>query len=56
MAIQLLDRFYIPTRYPDALPGIPPEGLPGRLDAQDALQSASQVLEIVTTLVESEKD
>jgi len=26
-ALRLLDRFYIPTRYPDALPGTLPEGL-----------------------------
>ncbi|MCI0396260.1 MAG: HEPN domain-containing protein [Chloroflexi bacterium] len=25
-----LDDYYIPTRYPDALPGTLPEGLPGR--------------------------
>src|SRR5690348_490459 len=28
--IRALDRFYIPTRYPDALPGTLPGGLPGR--------------------------
>lgn len=28
LELQLLDRFYIPTRYPDALPGSLPEGLP----------------------------
>ncbi len=30
-----LDQYYIPTRYPDALPGIGPEGLPTRQDAED---------------------
>jgi HEPN domain-containing protein len=33
LEIQLLDRFYIPTRYPDALPGSLPEGLPAHEDA-----------------------
>jgi HEPN domain-containing protein len=44
-AIMLLDRFYIPTRYPDALPGALPEGLPGAADAEEALSVARQVLQ-----------
>ena len=52
LEVQLLDRFYIPTRYPDALPGTLPEGLPGHLDAEQALDTARQALEIVATLVE----
>jgi len=44
-AIILLDRFYVPTRYPDALPGILPEGLPGEKDAKEALQIARDVFE-----------
>lgn len=35
-----LDIFYIPTRYPDALPGSLAEGLPGKEDAQDAITAA----------------
>ena len=45
--IILLDRFYIPARYPDALPGILPEGLPGEPDAEEALKTAQKVLESV---------
>jgi len=41
----LLDRFYIPTRYPDALPGTLPDGLPGVHDAREALDMAQQTLE-----------
>ena len=41
----LLDRFYIPTRYPDALPGMLPDGLPGVRDAREALDMAEQTLE-----------
>jgi HEPN domain-containing protein len=41
-----LDRFYIPTRYPDALPGALPEGLPERQDAEQALALARQTLEL----------
>jgi HEPN domain-containing protein len=47
MDIRLLDRFYIPTRYPDALPGTLPEGLPNQQDADEALATARQVLEII---------
>ena len=35
-ALLALDRFYIPTRYPDAFPGSLAEGLPGRRDAEAA--------------------
>jgi len=44
--ILLLDRFYIPTRYPDALPGMLPEGLPSEDDAREALNTAKKVFEI----------
>jgi HEPN domain-containing protein len=43
-ALRLLDRFYIPTCYPDAFPGMLPDGLPGRQDAQEALAVARQAL------------
>lgn len=35
-----LDIYYIPTRYPDALPGSLSEGLPRKEDAQEALDAA----------------
>lgn len=40
-----LDDFYIPTRYPDALPGTLPEGLPGEIEAEEALTLARAVLD-----------
>ncbi len=45
----LLDRFYIPTRYPDAIPGSVESGLPDHNDALEALRVANdlrQYLEI----------
>lgn len=45
--IRSLDRFYIPTRYPDALPGTLPTGLPGDLEATEALNVARNVASIV---------
>ncbi|MGQ9626912.1 MAG: HEPN domain-containing protein [Anaerolineae bacterium] len=46
----LLDRFYIPTRYPDALPGMLPEGLPGQAEAQEALEVARKALDLLEVL------
>ncbi len=40
-----LDRFYIPTRYPDALPGMLPEGLPARRDAEEAIELLQDALD-----------
>ena len=39
-----LDRYYIPTRYPDALPGSTADGLPTKIDAQEALNHLHQAL------------
>ena len=39
-----LNQFYIPTRYPDALPGSLPEGLPNKEDTEKALQYASEIV------------
>ena len=50
-----LDRFYIPTRYPDALPGSLPEGMPGSGDATEALTLAQQVLAALRTVIEVAK-
>lgn len=41
--INILDRYYIPTRYPAALPGSLPDGLPDKDDAQEALQIAQEI-------------
>ena len=46
-----LDQFYIPTRYPDAVPGSLPEGLPQRQHAEKALEVARRCHETVTQLV-----
>lgn len=42
-----LDRYYIPTRYPDALPGTLESGLPNMQDAQEAMR----VLDKMNSLV-----
>lgn len=42
-----LDRYYIPTRYPDALPGSLAEGSPSFRDAEEAIQAAQEILAAV---------
>lgn len=45
--IMLLDRFYIPTRYPDALPGSLEDSLPSEEEALETLNLAKKVLESI---------
>lgn len=42
---KLLDRHYIPTRYPDALPDLTPTEAYGRRDADAAVAAAGSILE-----------
>jgi HEPN domain-containing protein len=49
--IEKMDDYYIPTRYPDALPGTLPQGLPGKTEAEEALALARRVIEEVKRLV-----
>ena len=42
-----LDRYYLPTRYPDAIVGSLPEGLPKEENAVSALKIARTILEFV---------
>jgi len=51
--ILLLDRFYIPTRYPDALPGALPDGMPNKQDAEDAMQTAQRIVETLARQLQS---
>ena len=44
-----MDLYYVPTRYPDALPGMLPDGPPSLADAQSALLLAREVYERVVT-------
>ena len=48
--IILLDRFYIPTRYPAALPGSMADGLPSKEDALASFKTAEDTVKKVTKL------
>jgi HEPN domain-containing protein len=45
--LRSLESFYMPTRYPDAVPGSLPEALPGEREAGEALATARKVLDVV---------
>ena len=45
--IKLLDAFYIPTRYPDGIPGSLSEGLPDKKDAESSLSIAEKIFNII---------
>jgi HEPN domain-containing protein len=49
--LKLIDEFYIPTRYPDAVPGGLADALPGRDEARAALETASTILQIIRNLI-----
>ena len=51
-SLTILDDYYIPTRYPDALPGTLPEGLPGKAEAEEALSLAQTVLQRAADVLE----
>lgn len=42
-----IDRYYLPTRYPDAIIGSLPEGLPSKENARDALDIAHKIFTFV---------
>ena len=47
-----LDRYYIPTRYPDSLPGTTPAEAYGSADAESAVASARKIVEFVKKQIE----
>ncbi len=46
-----MDDYYIPTRYPDAIPGSLADGLPDRSDAEQALAIAKAVIDAVKSVL-----
>ncbi len=48
---KFLDKFYIPTRYPDAIVGSLPEGLPSKKDAEKALEIAESIYNFVKEIL-----
>lgn len=50
--LNALEIYYIPTRYPDAMPGSLAESLPGQEEAKEALATARKVFEITRKIIE----
>jgi HEPN domain-containing protein len=48
----LFDQFYIPTRYPDSLPGSLPMGLPSKDDAVETLGLAEEIIKVIEIAIE----
>lgn len=51
----LLDKYYVPTRYPVAAPGTLPEGLPDQDDARRAIADMRKILRYVSTHLKQTK-
>ena len=47
----MLDRYYIPTRYPDALPGGVPFETYDQEEAEDAVEGASKFVDLAKEIV-----
>jgi HEPN domain-containing protein len=45
----VVDQYYIPTRYPDGVPGGLASGLPGETEAREALNAADEVFRFIAT-------
>jgi HEPN domain-containing protein len=43
----VIDQYYIPTRYPNGIPGSLPDGLPGPDEAQEAVRIAETIRDFV---------
>ncbi len=43
----VVDQYYIPTRYPDGIPGGTATGMPSEIEAQEAMATAEKVLQFV---------
>lgn len=50
--LKIVDTFYIPTRYPEGIPGSLPHCLPGKKEAQEAIDLADRVLSLVQANVD----
>ena len=47
----VVDQYYIPTRYPDAVPSGLPDNLPGEVEAKEAVDIAEVVFKFVRPLL-----
>lgn len=51
---KFMERFYIPTRYPEAMVGTLPEGLPTQKDAEKAVEYAEIILNFIKKILDNQ--
>lgn len=54
--LKILDEYYIPTRYPDAIPGDLAEGLPSQQSAKEAFRIATKIYHLIKEKLEEEQN
>lgn len=52
----IVDQYYIPTRYPDSIPGGLASGLPGKTEAQEAVKIAERLHAAITPKLSLENE
>jgi HEPN domain-containing protein len=48
----LLDRLYIPTRYPNGLPGLTPKEAYNKHDVDESIKAATSIIETIERIVQ----
>jgi len=43
----VVDQYYVPTRYPDAIPGTTATGTPSQVEAEEAITAAEKILDAI---------
>ena len=51
-SLRIVDEYYIPSRYPDGVPGSFKDGLPSVENAKEALETAEKILDLVNNELE----
>ena len=46
-SLRIVDEYYIPSRYPDGVPGSFKDSLPNRKNAKEALETAEKILSLI---------
>ena len=54
-SLRIVDEYYIPSRYPDGVPGSLKDGLPDRKNAEEALETVEGILDLVKNKLEQEE-
>ena len=55
MAIDIIDGYYVPLRYPDALPGMKSSGPPNESEAKEALTTAQEIFSLTATFLKEKR-